>query len=52
MPHVKHHPLSAEGDTLAVLDACVLLPPRLSDVLFDLYLDRTLPALLDKKDRG
>ena len=35
----KHHPLSPEGDTLAVLDACVLLPPRLSDVLFDLYLE-------------
>ena len=35
----KHHPLSPKGDTLAVLDACVLLPPRLSDVLFDLYLE-------------
>ena len=35
----EHHPLSPQGDTLAVLDACVLLPPRLSDVLFDLYLE-------------
>lgn len=31
------HPLSPEGHTLAILDACVLIPPRLSDVLFDLH---------------
>lgn len=30
------HPLSPGGETYAVLDANVLLPPRLSDVLFDL----------------
>ncbi len=33
------HPLSPGGATLAVLDTCVLLPPRLSDVLFDLHLE-------------
>ncbi len=33
------HPLSPGGNTLAVLDACVLLPSRLSDVLFDLMLE-------------
>lgn len=33
------HPLSFGGHTLVVLDTCVLLPPRLSDVLFDLYLE-------------
>lgn len=32
------HPLSPGGSTLAVLDANVLLPPRLSDLLFDLSL--------------
>lgn len=32
------HPLSPRGDTLVLLDACVLLPSRLSDVLFDLML--------------
>ena len=30
------HPLSPGGETFALLDASVLLPPRLSDVLFDL----------------
>ncbi len=30
------HPLSSGGETFALLDASVLLPPRLSDVLFDL----------------
>ena len=30
------HPLSPRGETYAVLDENVLLPPRLSDVLFDL----------------
>jgi len=29
-----HHPLSPQGDTLAVLDACVLLPPRLKGTRF------------------
>lgn len=33
------HPLSPGGVSLAVLDACALLPPRLSDVLFDLTLE-------------
>ena len=33
------HPLSPGGETLAILDANVLLPPRLSDILFDLFLD-------------
>jgi len=32
------HPLSPGGSTLAVLDANVLLPPRLSDLLFDLFI--------------
>ena len=32
------HPLSPGGATLAILDANVLLPPRLSDILFDLAL--------------
>ena len=30
------HPLSSAGSTYAILDANALLPPRLSDVLFDL----------------
>ena len=33
------HPLSPGGTTLVVLDACVLLPSRLPDVLFDLMLE-------------
>jgi hypothetical protein len=33
---VPDHPLSPAGSTYAILDANVLLPPRLSDVLFDL----------------
>jgi len=32
------HPLTPGGNTLVVLDTCVLLPSRLSDVLFDLML--------------
>ena len=36
---MRHHPLTPGGDTLVILDACVLLPSRLSDVLFDLMLD-------------
>lgn len=32
------HPLSPGGRTLAVLDTNVLLPPRLSDLLFDMFL--------------
>ena len=35
---MSRHPLSPGGNTLVVLDACVLLPSRLSDVLFDLML--------------
>ena len=34
-----HHPLSPNGATHALLDANVLLPPRLSDVMFDLCLE-------------
>ena len=36
---MSHHPLSPGANTLVILDACVLLPSRLSDVLFDLMLD-------------
>ena len=36
---MDRHPLSPGGNTLVVLDACVLLPSRLSDVLFDLMLE-------------
>jgi hypothetical protein len=32
------HPLSPAGSTLAILDANALLPPRLSDLLFDLFM--------------
>ena len=33
------HPLSPGGNTLVIFDTCVLLPSRLSDVLFDLMLE-------------
>ena len=33
------HPLSPGGETLVIVDACVILPSRLSDVLFDLMLE-------------
>ena len=33
------HPLSEGGFTYVLLDTCVLIPSRLSDVLFDLMLD-------------
>lgn len=33
------HPLSPGGETLAILDANVLIPPRLCDILFDLFLE-------------
>lgn len=36
---MNRHPLSPGGSTLVILDACVLLPSRLSDVLFDLMLE-------------
>jgi len=36
---MNDHPLSPGGNTLVILDACVLLPSRLSDVLFDLMLE-------------
>ncbi|MBX9610371.1 MAG: hypothetical protein K2X51_01955 [Burkholderiales bacterium] len=36
---MDRHPLSPGGNTLVILDACVLLPSRLSDVLFDLMLE-------------
>lgn len=36
---IARHPLSPGGHTLVILDACVLLPSRLSDVLFDLMLE-------------
>ena len=35
---MQGHPLSPGGNTLVILDTCVLLPSRLSDVLFDLML--------------
>ena len=35
---MAEHPLSPGACTLALLDTCVLLPSRLSDVLFDLML--------------
>jgi hypothetical protein len=34
-----NHPLSPGGNTLVIFDTCVLLPSRLSDVLFDLMLE-------------
>lgn len=36
---MERHPLSPGGNTLVILDTCVLLPSRLSDVLFDLMLE-------------
>ena len=36
---MDRHPLSPGGNTLVIFDACVLLPSRLSDVLFDLMLE-------------
>jgi hypothetical protein len=36
---MNRHPLSPGGSTLVILDTCVLLPSRLSDVLFDLMLE-------------
>lgn len=36
---MNSHPLSPRGNTLVILDTCVLLPSRLSDVLFDLMLE-------------
>ena len=36
---MDRHPLTPGGNTLAILDTCVLLPSRLSDVLFDLMLE-------------
>ncbi len=36
---MDRHPLSPGGETLVILDTCVLLPSRLSDVLFDLMLE-------------
>ena len=36
---MAHHPFSPGGNTLVILDTCVLLPSRLSDVLFDLMLE-------------
>jgi hypothetical protein len=41
---MTNHPLSPGGITHAVLDANVLLPPRLSDVLFDLCLEGLFSA--------
>lgn len=38
------HPLSPNGITHALLDANVLLPPRLSDILFDLCLEGLFSA--------
>ena len=36
---MDRHPLSPGGNTLVILNTCVLLPSRLSDVLFDLMLE-------------
>jgi len=36
---MDRHPLTSGGNTLVILDTCVLLPSRLSDVLFDLMLE-------------
>ena len=36
---MDRHPLSPGGNTLVIFDTCVLLPSRLSDVLFDLMLE-------------
>jgi hypothetical protein len=36
---MDRHPLTPSGNTLVILDTCVLLPSRLSDVLFDLMLE-------------
>lgn len=36
---IENHPLSPGGNTLVIFDTCVLLPSRLSDVLFDLMLE-------------
>ena len=36
---IDRHPLTPGGNTLVILDTCVLLPSRLSDVLFDLMLE-------------
>ena len=36
---MDRHPLSPGGNTLVILDTCVLLPSRLSDVLFDWMLE-------------
>lgn len=36
---MDRHPLTPCGNTLVILDTCVLLPSRLSDVLFDLMLE-------------
>jgi hypothetical protein len=36
---MDRHPLTPGGNTLVILDTCVLLPSRLSDVLFDLMLE-------------
>ena len=37
---MTRHPFSPSGHTYVVLDTCVLLPSRLSDVLFDLMLEK------------
>ena len=36
---MDRHPITPGGNTLVILDTCVLLPSRLSDVLFDLMLE-------------
>jgi hypothetical protein len=38
---MHRHPLSPGGNTLVIFDTCVLLPSRLSDVLFDAAPHRT-----------
>jgi hypothetical protein len=44
--------LSPGGKTLALLDTNALLPPRLSDILFDMCLERLYCPRWKKKDRG
>lgn len=41
---MTNHPLSPGGSTHVLLDANVLLPPRLSDVIFDLFLQGLFSA--------
>ena len=48
---MDRHPLTPGGNTLVILDTCVLLPSRLSDVLFDLRLNDVSAKLIIMKNR-